>query len=377
MNRRIKIAHVAHSVGGVDVYIRLILKNIDPEKFETIVMHGANDTQNAFYDAQDQKIQNFTTSIIRNISPIKDLSAIIDTYRVLKREKPDVIHSHSAKGGIIGKVVGGLLGIRVFYTPHAFSFLSSSNKIKRQVFLIIEKFFVTKNCLLVATSNSEKEQALKTVGYQPENVFVFDNCINPINNIAELKIEKTWPDNYICTVGRPSYQKNIELMIEVLSEIHKTLDIHLVIMGVGHHSDQLESVKRKIDQLQLSDKVTLLDWTSQSDVFNIISKSKLYLSTSRYEGLPYSIIESLALSKATVVTNCDGNRDLIKDGYNGYVIDGNKPKQFAKKVIKLLSDEELLARFSANAYNEFIENYDIRKNIRKLEALYSKYSKKA
>jgi glycosyltransferase involved in cell wall biosynthesis len=371
--KKTKVAHVLHSVGGVDVYLRLILRNIDASKFENVVVHGKLDTKNPFLDANEKEAKEFTTSIERNISPVNDFRAIISAYRFLKIERPDIIHAHSAKGGIIGKIVGLLLGIKVLYTPHAFSFLSTQNAIKRKVFVMIERLFANRNSILLATSNSEKQQGILTVGYKPENIVVFENCINSINNIAPLNIQKTWPDNYICTVGRPSYQKNIELMLEILSEIQRTIDIHLVVMGVGNHSDQLESVKKKIIELNLSDKVTLLDWTSRSDVFNIIHKSKLYLSTARYEGLPYSVIESLALSKAAVVTNCDGNRDLIQDGYNGFVVESNEKALFAQKVIKLLTDENLLEQFSKNAHQSFSENYDIHKNIMKLELTYVKY----
>ncbi|NHM07785.1 glycosyltransferase family 4 protein [Flavobacterium sp. CYK-4] len=373
---RIKIAHVIHSVGGVDVYLRLITENIDCTQFENIVVHGNRDTQVPFTDAEGNAIKEYTTSITRNISVLEDIKATLNTYRYLKKERPDLIHAHSAKGGVIGKVVGAIFGVKVLYTPNAFSFLSSENKIKRSFFVWIERLLANKNSILLATSNSEKQQGINVAGYQPENTIVFENSIEPINELAPRQIEQTWPDNYICTVGRPSYQKNIELMLEILSKVLQMVDTHLVVMGVGNHSDQLDSVKEKIVALNLTDKVTLLDWTSRNDVFHIIRQSKLYLSTARYEGLPYSVIESLALSKAAVVTDCDGNRDLIKDGYNGYVIESDDKKKFAEKVIQLLTDENLLSRFSKNAYKEFTQNYDILKNIKKLETTYLKYSGK-
>jgi glycosyltransferase involved in cell wall biosynthesis len=144
-------------------------------------------------------------------------------------------------------------------------------------------------------------------------------------------------------------------------------------MGVGPVSGQLESVRNCIRELDMVKDVTLLDWTERTDVFNIINNAKFYVSTSRYEGMPYAIIESLALSKPCVVSNCDGNRDLIMDGYNGFVIDERDTNGFKQRISKLLDEKELLAELSKNANQSYFENYNIKKNISELEAIYDKY----
>lgn len=367
-----KIVHLLHSIGGVDVYLRLVLENVNGDSLENIVIHGTKDTEKPFFDKNGSKVKEYKVSIFRDISILNDIKSLFQTYKILKREKPNLIHAHSAKGGIIGRIIGKLLGIKVIYTPNAFSYLSTQNSIKRSLFLNIEKFLANGNSLLLATSASEKKRGIEEVGYKPKNTIVFNNCIEPINTIHPLRIEKIWPEEYICTVGRPSYQKNIELMIRVLYEVKKTRKIHLIVMGVGPVSGQLESVKNLIQELDMGNYVTLLNWTERTDVFNIINQSKFYISTSRYEGMPYSIIESLALSKACVVTNCDGNKDLITDNYNGFVVENEDIKDFKSKILRLLSDEELLDKLSKNAFNSYSENYNIKKNISELESIYLK-----
>lgn len=371
---KLKIAHIGNSVGGVDVYMRIIIKNLDQDKFINFVIHGQDDTNNPFIDSNGNHVVEYKTSILRDLSLLKDLKSIIDAYRFLKIERPNVIHAHSAKGGVLGKIAGLFLGIKILYTPHAFSYLSAENKIKKNIFLLIEKAFTSNACTVLATSNSEKKRAIEEVGYKSQNTIIFNNCIEPIRTIFPLTIKKTWPDEYICTVGRPSYQKNIELMIKVMYEVKKVRKIHLVIMGVGPVSGQLESVKNLIKELNMSNDITLLNWTERTDVFNIINQSSFYISTSRYEGMPYSIIESLALSKPCVASDCDGNRDLIKDGYNGFLIKSNNINLFKDKVIKLLDDKDLLEQFSQNAYQTFADHYNIKKNIKELESIYLKYS---
>jgi glycosyltransferase involved in cell wall biosynthesis len=369
---KVKITHILHAVGGVDVYLRLALENMNADSFENLVIHGTKDTENPFFDKKGNKVKEYKVAIFRDISIVNDVKSLFQTYKILQKEKPNLIHAHSAKGGIIGRIIGKLLGIKVIYTPNAFSYLSTQSKLKRTIFLIIEKFLANGNSILLATSNSEKKRAIDEVGYKPKNTILVNNCIEPITAIQPLTIPKTWPDQYICTVGRPSYQKNIEHMVRVIHEVKKETAIHLIVMGVGPVSGQLESVKNLIQELDMSNHVTLLNWTERTDVFNIINQSKFYISTSRYEGMPYAVIESLALSKACVVTNCDGNRDLITDNYNGFVIENEDVSHFKTTILKLLDDEVLLDKLSKNAFNSYAENYNIKKNIFDLESIYLK-----
>ncbi|SCX95296.1 glycosyltransferase [Flavobacterium anhuiense] len=367
---KIKVAHILHSVGGVDVSLRQILHNLDTENFENIVIHGNSDTQNEFVDKDAKPIGYYRLPIYREISFRYDLSAILKAWKIIRKEKPDLIHSHSTKGGVIGRIVGFLTGVKVLHTPQAFSFLSAESKTKRSFFLKIEKLLSKGKTVLVASSQSELNRAVNEVGFPKSKTNLFNNAIEPIEKIYDLSIPKTWPDQYLCTVGRPCYQKNIEELIEVLYELNKIVDVHLVILGLGHHADHIRQVEDLIEKLNLKNKVTLLNWTTREDVLNIISKSKIYLSTARYEGLPYSVIESLALSIPSIVSDCDGNRDLIVNNYNGYCIKENNTVEFSKKINVLLQDEKLYNEFSKNAKETFEKNHNIYKKIKDLESIY-------
>lgn len=367
---KIKVAHILHSVGGVDVSLRLIVENIDTHNFESIVVQGTKDNDAPFHDKENNAIKRYRLPIFRDISPVKDFKAIVSTYRIIKQEKPQLIHAHSAKGGVIGRVVGMLTGTPSLFTPQAYSYLSTNSAKKRSVYLAIERFFRKGNSYILASSESERQRALKEVGFNPKKVLLYNNSIKPITEIKELSIPKTWPDEYICTVGRPSYQKNTELLVRSVFEIKKTRNIHLVLMGVGYHSEELDPIKKLIKELDLEENITMLAWTSREDVFNIVKNSQLYISTSRYEGLPYAVIEAIAMSKACVVSDCDGNRDLIVDGFNGFVIKDENPELYADKIIQLLNDKQLNDKFSQNALHFFQENFNVNSNIIKLETIY-------
>jgi glycosyltransferase involved in cell wall biosynthesis len=243
-----------------------------------------------------------------------------------------------------------------------------------KLFLVIEKLFSKGNVILLGTSNSERNRAVEEVEFNPKKAFYINNAINAIENIPNLTIPVTWPKEYICTVGRPSFQKNIELMIEVIDKLNEIRDMHLVIMGVGHHSDRLDHIKDLIVKKKLQEKVTLIDWTNRDNILNIISKSILYISTSKYEGMPYSVIESIALSKPCIVSNCDGNKDIIEDGYNGYIISEENADLYVNKLEYLLSNQNAMDQLSNNALISFNKDFNISKKIKDLEEFYLEHS---
>lgn len=374
--KKIKVAHVLHSVGGVDVSLRLILENIDPDNFDSLVIHGNCDTSKDFFNRNGYKIRDYKIPVKREINFVKDIISIFKTVKILKKEKPNLIHAHSAKGGIVARVASIFYKVKVLHTPQAYSYLSAQSGSKKFLFLSIERTFKYFNSILLASSNSELERGINEVKYKKSNTELFNNSIHPIT-LQKEKIDYpvTWPESFICTVGRPSYQKNIEMMIEVLSLVKKSVpDIHLVLMGVGEYSPNLENVKRIIKNNELDDNVTLVEWIDRREIFKIISNSKLYISTARYEGLPYSVIESLALSKACVVTDADGNRDLIMEGHNGFVIRDNDVELMSKKIIKLYKNDVLRNKLENNSGMLFDEKFNMKNNIKKLERIYQKYS---
>jgi len=372
---KIKVAHVVNSLGGLDVWVRLTLDTIDSERFENVIIHSIDDTKHEFLDNRGIPVKEYKIVIKRNLSLLHDFKAIISAYKILKKERPHIIHAHSAKGGVIGRIAGRLLGIPTMYTPNAFSYLSTNSRIKKYIFIVIEKLLANGNSVLVATSASEYDRGISEVGYLPKNAVVLNNSIKPLSAVPQLTIPKTWPDTYICTVGRPSYQKNIELMLHAVSEIKKHRSIHLLLLGVGIVQDRIGSVLSLIDTLDLKNNVTLIEWTNRQNVLNIINDAKLYISTSRYEGMPYAVLESLALGKPCVVSNRDGNKDLIINDYNGYIINSESPNDYAQKIMALLNNDQLLETFSANAKKSFEENYNLSINIKKLEKIYTSYAR--
>ena len=161
-------------IGGLDVYIRNTISYTD-DTFDFVIIHGKKD-KNKPIMKNGQAIKEYPINLYRELNPLNDLKGLFQIIKIIKIEKPDIIHCHSAKGGVLGRIAGFFTDTKTFYTPHAFSFLSTNSKIKKNIYLTIERIVKLKSFLL-ACSESEKEIGIKEVGYKRDRSFVWNNAV--------------------------------------------------------------------------------------------------------------------------------------------------------------------------------------------------------
>ena len=360
-----KVLHVGQMIGGLGVYIRNTVTYISDE-FEFVIVHGETDNSKPVMK-NGKEVKEYTISLYRKLNPLKDLKGLIQVIRIIQKEKPDIIHCHSAKGGFIGRMAGFLTRSKTFYTPHAFSFLSTQNKIKKRIYLFLERM-ARLDSFLLACSESEKELGMEQVHYKEKRAYVWSNSVPDAQTVPPSDLKETSP--YICYIGRPSYQKNPFFLVNVIREVHKAYpDIRFYILGVGYYSPDLERMKRMITQYQLENTIELFPWLNHNETMGYVKNALFYLTTSRYEGLPLAVIEAMSLGKCIVASDVLGNKDCVKDGYNGYLL----PLQenlFTKKIIELIEHPDLTETFGKNSRLLFEKDFLIQNRIPYLEVIY-------
>jgi glycosyltransferase involved in cell wall biosynthesis len=365
-----KIVHIARPVSGVGVYISLLTKYIDNVDFINVLICNTKDDIIIPKDKFGNVIKIHHASIFRKIQPIKDFITLLNIINILKKENPDIIHCHSAKAGILGRIAGFYLKKKTFYTPHAYSYLSQQQSTKKKIFKLIERAVSSLPAKTLACSKSEYKRAKFDLKINEKKLCVWNNSIEEKIDFEQIQSVGNLPKEYICTIGRPSYQKHTELLVKSIIETKRTnKNIHLVILGAGLYSPSLEGVKTLIKKNQLEHNITIIPWLKRTQTLTVLKNSLFYISTSRYEGLPYSIIEALALNKPCIVTKVDGNIDLVIDKKNGFVVQENE-FIIADKIRLLTVDKLLRAEMSENSKKIFLEKYTINKNISKLQEIY-------
>lgn len=169
-----KILHIGQMIGGLDVYIRNSI-TYSKGDFEYVIVHGKDD-KNRPVVKNNCEVREYLIPLYRELNAVNDWKAIVDAIKIVREERPDVIHCHSAKGGVVGRIAGFVTGTKTFYTPHAFSFLSSASKLKRFVYVLIERMMKL-NSFLLACSDSEREIGITEVHYKRDHALVWNNAV--------------------------------------------------------------------------------------------------------------------------------------------------------------------------------------------------------
>ena len=356
-------------IGGLDVYILNTISYTD-DTFDFVIIHGKKD-KNKPIMKNGQAIKEYPINLYRELNPLNDLKGLFQIIKIIKIEKPDIIHCHSAKGGVLGRIAGFFTDTKTFYTPHAFSFLSTNSKIKKNIYLTIERIVKLKSFLL-ACSESEKEIGIKEVGYKRDRSFVWNNAVPDSGlYIKSCKMNK----GYICYIGRPSYQKNSFFFIDVINGVHKKFpSIQFKLLGVGYYSPDLEQIKDLISQYKLNEVVELLPWLSHDETLRYVKESLFYLTVSRYEGLPLSVIEAMSLGKAIIASNVVGNIDCVINGYNGFLVPLIK-ESFIDAICQMIENDSERNKFGINSRILFEKKFLITNRIKELENIYRSKTK--
>ena len=362
-----KILHIGQLIGGLDGYIRnTVIYSSD--NFEYVIIHGENDNSQPILK-HGNLVKEYKVPLQRELSILKDISCLLRVICIIRKEKPDLIHCHSAKGGTIGRIAGGLTRTTTCYTPHAFSYLSTSSVLRKNIYRQIERR-THFNSYVLACSESEREIAINEIKYNQDHAFVWHNAVPDTS--LEKGHEPSIGNDFACYIGRPCYQKNVLFLLDVINKVkNKGCDLQFILLGVGYHSPDLQKVKERIEELNLVSNVKIIPWINHHDCQEYVKRSLFYVSTSLYEGLPLAIIEAMAQGKAVIASDVIGNRDCVLNGETGYLLPFDV-NVFADHICLLVENESLRQKMEVRARKEFLDKFLIDKQIKELEDEYRK-----
>jgi glycosyltransferase involved in cell wall biosynthesis len=361
-----KVLHISQDTGGVKTYVAQVIEHADRSKYDFVILAPANTSFEAF--CSENAAAYYPIDLHRGGNPFKIIAALIKIIRALRKEKPDIIHTHSAKGGFLGRLAGVLTASKnVIYTPHAFSYLSFSG-IKRILFFSLEVAARRWTDTLLAISYSEAEKSVQEIGFKSEIVHVIPNAI-AVDGQPQCR-NRTGENLKIRMIGRLTAQKNPMLFLEVANRLLKKCpNLEFSILGAGIHDDLSEDIDCYLEKNNLKGQISIHGWGTQDKSVKFLLATDIYVMTSLFEGLPYSLLEAMSLGIPCVVSCVDGNKDVISNNENGFTcVTAN---DFCEKIELLVADESLRNKIGLAGYH-YVKNYhNTVANIRQLEELYA------
>lgn len=340
-----KVLHVVEAFGsGVFSFLVDLVNGTDNE-FDITIAYGIREETLPDFEKYFSKrvkfikVDNFT----RSIDMKKDLKALKEIKNIVKEERPDIVHLHSSKAGVLGRLAINGNQVRILYNSHGFSFLKQDDsKMKRTIYWLIEKAMAIFNrkCIIVGCSRGEYEEAQKL----NKNAICINNGIDIEKLDEEIKEFKENKIDYrnlkICTVGRIGYQKNPALFNKIAESFP---NLHFTWIGDGELRNKLTNFN-----------ITITGWKTRNEVLNILNEQDVFILCSLWEGLPISLLEAGCFGKLCLVSNVIGNRDVIKNGKNGYIFDNVTQ---AKKIIENI-DEKKYKKITQQLKKEIKNEYN-------------------
>lgn len=334
-----KVLHVAECIGGVDRYLRCLLKYSSCENI--MILSQLYKKENYEGLAAHVEIMHMTHGM--GASALKEAKEL----RVkIKKYNPDVVYAHSSIAGAITRMACIGLNVKVVYNPHGWSFNMESRK--KNTFIVLEKLMAHFCDAIICISEAEKVSALREGICKEDKLHVIENGID-IEGYKKEEVALPIPEDVFVVgmVGRICRQKAPDVFVKMAWEVQKKVDsayfiiVGDVIEGVAEERKVIEGLAEK-----LGVRLHITGWVNNPMAY--MSRFDVGCLLSRWEGFGLAIPEYMLTGTPIVATKVDAIPYLISDGENGYLIEKDDWKAAAEKVVELAKNE--------NKRNEMIDN---------------------
>ncbi len=380
------------NIGGPAIHAVLLTAGIDKTRFDSLLVSGSigrDEGDMSYYASQKFVKPIFIPQLKREISFRDDIGAFKKIYNIIKIEQPQIIHTHTAKAGTLGRLAGILYNcfnpftdkrVKLVHTFHGHIFEGYFNKFKTQIFILIERFLALFTSKIITVSDSVKDELIASGICNANKIKVIPLGLEleKFFNIPSMNGNRL----NIGIVGRLVPIKNHRLFLEAVAKViadNPQIKFKFEIIGDGQLRQELEAYSRK---LNISSQVNFLGW--QKDLVKIYSGLDVVALTSINEGTPVSLIEAMASARAIVATDVGGVKDLmgleieagIKPNTNfkvlerGILVNSQDPDSFSAALIFILQNNKLRKDMGMAGRDFVMNRFTDKRLIKDMENLY-------
>ena len=343
---------------------------------ETVLVCGevAKGEGDMMYLAKEKGIEPvIVPELGRELSIVNDWKAFWKIYRIICKEKPQIIHTHTAKAGTLGRLAGILYGKAVLvHTFHGHVLHSYFGKIKALFFIYIEKILALFTDRIITVSESLKKELVERFRIAPEKKFSVIELGFELDDLLQLSVKDNAGCVNIGIIGRLTAVKNHKMLFRVAERVKgEGLRVKFRVIGDGELRQELEDYTR---ELGINDLVEFKGWIK--DLREIYKGLDIVALTSLNEGTPVSIIEAMVAARPVVATNVGGVSDIVQDGITGYLVDTDGHNVFSKRLTDLIKDYEKRKQFGQSGREAVRKRFSKEKLIEETKKLYTDLLKK-
>jgi glycosyltransferase involved in cell wall biosynthesis len=366
------------NIGGPATHVVLLNAGLNRQGFDCLLVTGSEGASEG--SLRDLAAENdLRLAIIpelgREIAPWSDLVTLVKLYRLMRRERPHVAHTHTAKAGFVGRMAARLAGVPVvLHTFHGHVFHSYFSPAKTQLFLLIERLGARLSTRIITISPGLREEIAQfgVAGREQIEViplgFELEAFASQQRGAGHFKRSLGLPPNVklVGAVGRLVPIKNIPLLLEAAALARQDdPNICVVLVGDGALREELEA---EAEALGLGQAVVFAGW--RRDLASVYADLDAVVISSHNEGTPASLIEAMATGCPVVSTRVGGVPDLIGDGETGRLVAPGDREALAAALLELFREPEHTARMAELAQRQVLERHQARRLVANVDRLY-------
>jgi glycosyltransferase involved in cell wall biosynthesis len=371
------------NVGGPALHVAYLTAGLAERGYDTTLVAGtiARGEESMAFVADAQNVHVETLSELhREISPIRDLRAILRLARLIRRERPTILHTHTAKAGAVGRIAallaGGARPPIIVHTFHGHVLRGYFGRTMTFGFRTLERWLARTTTSLVAVSPEVRDD-LVALRVAPASKFTVVRLgIDLAHRIASDGAQRRetrrqmglrGDDVFVVGwVGRMTAVKNTDSLVRALQTlVDLGVDARLLLVGDGPDRDHLE---RYAHELGVMKRCLFLGY--QEDVSRFYDAIDALVLPSVNEGTPVSVIEALAAERPAVATRVGGTPDIIRDGIDGFLVDPADSEELAARLAELARDATRRAAMGAAGRARVLERYAVGRLIDDIDRLY-------
>ncbi len=317
-------------------------------------------------------VRTIELEMSREITPLKDLLSLLKMIRLLYKEKPQIVHTHTPKAGIVGMLAAWITRVpHRLHTVAGLPVMEAEGK-KKKILLWVEK--ITYACATHVYPNSlglkryileqklTPENKLKVIGYGSSNgidTTYFDRTPEVMRKSKEIKEHHRLENNIVfCFVGRVVKDKGIDELLYAFDKLSNEVD-HVRLMIVGKMEENLDPISSESYAI-LSNNKHIIQAGFQKDIRPYLASSDIFVLPTYREGFPNVVLQAASMGLPCIVTDINGCNEIVTDRENGLLIPPKNEDALYGAMKSIVQDKKMIAKFGSNSRDDIIRKYERR-----------------
>jgi len=325
--------------------------------------------------ARERGVRIFTVPfLVRRIDPINDIRTVYELFKIIKKEKPDIVHTHTSKAGILGRIAARAAKVsQIIHTPHGHVFYGHFSRAASWVFLWLERILAIVTDRFVALSKGELQDYSALAVYPPDKVVKIHSGVDiekfqatGVSIIDKKRLLGLEPNG--CCIGFVGWLLPIKGPMHLLRAMKYVWQeysaAHLIFVGKGDLDVDLRAEALNLDQ---NGRVKFLGW--RNDIDEIMQIFDIFILPSLNEGMGRVLVEAMAAGKPIIASNVGGIPELVRHGDNGLLVPAGDEKALADSIKRLIRDPEEANSMGLNGRKRSYQ-FSLESMVEKIDGLY-------